>query len=1071
MKHEWDRRLGLSVSAACLALLLVTAGSLRGEAEFLRGDANADGTLDVGDAVRTLLAVYVGGTPLTCADAADTNDDGKLTVGDPLFTLTYLFIGGAAPRPPSGVCGLDPTADSLSCAAHLYCEGNELPRIGQSEFETPLAYWAWWNRFGGPGMAEDAAGPPAPGAEPAAPAPGAERKIEESDIYKIQGPFLFALNRYRGLQVIDLSDLANPDVVGQLPVYGNPKEMYVRGDKAFIIVSDFLRFSPVTDVGLSPIPFYGSVLRIVDISDPTNPTVESDVELRGQYQDSRIVGDILYLVADHSPNNYYSPLEQKVQVLSVDIGDPGAIRLVESRDFPRRGWEQHLNVTAQSMYVADSIYDWQSARQYQTTIQYVDISDPAGAIRVRGKVNTAGMVRDRWSMDEHLGVLRVAASQSWGNGDVYLSTFSVSNPDELLRLGGYTMRVNETITASAFDGTRGYVVTYRNIDPLFTFDLSDPKRPRLMGELEMTGWLDFMVPLGDRIVALGHEDILKADGSRDRSLAVSLVDVADLAKPTLLSRVQVGADWGQIPAERDDFAKVFRVLPEDGMLLFPFHSWDWRDWRSTAGVQLIDFSRERLTKRGLITDAGWVERGIPYPTDNVLTLSSEVFQALDIRDRDVPRLLSRLELARNVASFAPLPDGQHAVQLAGDWALGELYLVVTELDDPNSVRPTARIFLPAPYGRMFINGSMVYLLSVEPKDAAQRYGEQVTVARAIDFSNPRQPAVRGSVQLPELIWPSYGYWMWGSGDEVVQVNGSTLALHRNVYSWWGPCRGCDVLAVAEGVAPPGPVESPDHTVVLLDMANADAPKVASRVTIPDVDWCWGLQASAQGSTIYLSSYRARYTEDNLTMAKYLLHRIDAADPANPVQLPVVNTPGMFLGAREESNVIYTLENRWDKRAQAQRNVLYALELRADDKAYVLSLAEIAGSINGIQIDGQAAVAVSHLSELALNDQGQQTWTNRSKLFTVDLGDPSQIAVAGEAELPQTWPYLREVEGGRAFLGFWDGILSYQVSDLKQPSFEKFFRTQGWPQELVVDGDKAYLPSGYYGVQVLDLSSR
>jgi hypothetical protein len=72
-------------------------------------------------------------------------------------------------------------------------------------------------------------------------------------------------------------------------------------------------------------------------------------------------------------------------------------------------------------------------------------------------------------------------------------------------------------------------------------------------------------------------------------------------------------------------------------------------------------------------------------------------------------------------------------------------------------------------------------------------------------------------------------------------------------------------------------------------------------------------------------------------------------------------------------------------------------------------------------------------------------------------------------LPQTWPYLRAVEGGRAFLGFWDGLFSYDVRDATQPTFERFFRTQGWPQELVVEGDKVYLPSGPYGVQVLDLS--
>ena len=102
---------------------------------------------------------------------------------------------------------------------------------------------------------------------------------------------------------------------------------------------------------------------------------------------------------------------------------------------------------------------------------------------MRGQAPIPGMVRDRWSMDEHEGVLRVASGTAWGNGDVFLTTIDVTNPDSLLQLGQATLHVNENLTAARFDGTRGYLVTYRNIDPLFIFDLSDPRNPRQKGEL------------------------------------------------------------------------------------------------------------------------------------------------------------------------------------------------------------------------------------------------------------------------------------------------------------------------------------------------------------------------------------------------------------------------------------------------------------------------------------------------------------------------------------------------------------------------------------------------------------
>jgi hypothetical protein len=88
----------------------------------------------------------------------------------------------------------------------------------------------------------------------------------------------------------------------------------------------------------------------------------------------------------------------------------------------------------------------------------------------------------------------------------------------------------------------------------------------------MSGWLDFIVPVGgDRLVALGHEDLTGGVGPRDFPLAVFLID-ASPPTPTLLSRVTLDGAWGWVPGDRDDFAKVFRVLPEIGLIVFPFQT-------------------------------------------------------------------------------------------------------------------------------------------------------------------------------------------------------------------------------------------------------------------------------------------------------------------------------------------------------------------------------------------------------------------------------------------------------------------------------------------------------------------
>lgn len=83
---------------------------------FIRGDVNADASVDLADAVASLQVLFVIGTPyFSCEDAGDADDDGLLTIGDPIEILNSLFLAGSPPLPPPSMCGLDPTTDALGC--------------------------------------------------------------------------------------------------------------------------------------------------------------------------------------------------------------------------------------------------------------------------------------------------------------------------------------------------------------------------------------------------------------------------------------------------------------------------------------------------------------------------------------------------------------------------------------------------------------------------------------------------------------------------------------------------------------------------------------------------------------------------------------------------------------------------------------------------------------------------------------------------------------------------------------------------------------------------------------------
>lgn len=85
--------------------------------QFLRGDSNGDGSVNLDDALAILSFTYLGGAAPPCLAAADANDDGTIDVADVVFTAVYAVGGGVAPSAPFPDCGLEPQVSTLSCAS------------------------------------------------------------------------------------------------------------------------------------------------------------------------------------------------------------------------------------------------------------------------------------------------------------------------------------------------------------------------------------------------------------------------------------------------------------------------------------------------------------------------------------------------------------------------------------------------------------------------------------------------------------------------------------------------------------------------------------------------------------------------------------------------------------------------------------------------------------------------------------------------------------------------------------------------------------------------------------------
>ena len=91
-----------------------------GGSQFIRGDADGDGTVNIVDPISVLR--YLSGTQsIDCLDAIDANDNGVVNLVDAVYMFHYLFLFGDPPMPPWPACGGDPSPDSIDCASFPFC--------------------------------------------------------------------------------------------------------------------------------------------------------------------------------------------------------------------------------------------------------------------------------------------------------------------------------------------------------------------------------------------------------------------------------------------------------------------------------------------------------------------------------------------------------------------------------------------------------------------------------------------------------------------------------------------------------------------------------------------------------------------------------------------------------------------------------------------------------------------------------------------------------------------------------------------------------------------------------------
>lgn len=248
----------------------------------------------------------------------------------------------------------------------------------------------------------------------------------------------------------------------------------------------------------------------------------------------------------------------------------------------------------------------------RTEVHRFDITG-TGAPRYVSSGAVSGRLLNQYSLSEFQGNLRVATTtgaQVFGDArDKSESGVYVLNADTLSQVGSVTgLGKGERIYSVRFIGGLGYVVTFRQVDPLYALDLRNPTAPKVTGELKITGYSAYLHPGGEgRLIGIGQEASQKG---RTLGTQISLFDVNDPANPRILSRFHQPKSGSE--SEWDPHA--FLYWPKSGLAVLPLTSYD-DDWADGSSALVLNVSGSGITKVGVIKHPRSTQKGEFAPAD------------------------------------------------------------------------------------------------------------------------------------------------------------------------------------------------------------------------------------------------------------------------------------------------------------------------------------------------------------------------------------------------------------------------------------------------------------------------
>lgn len=442
--------------------------------------------------------------------------------------------------------------------------------------------------------------------------------VDESDFVKTNGKYIYQVVDGK-VNIIETNDGKNMKLLDPItfPSTFTPFQLFLHEDKLLVIghsYEEMKREDVSSKVAESLIAPSESTKAIVfDVRSPKKPIEERTLSIEGHIVSSRKIDNKIYLVTNQHPQYWlmqeyedadlrpkYSDSTVSEDKLAIDYdeiqyfpdsNEPNYI-LIAAFDLEKPeqeatittylGGGNEMYMSKENLYLAvqnwptremleDKVVEPLSTNIYKFSIDDLDV-------RFHSSTEVEGRILNQFSMDEHEGYFRVATTKGMVWDEERPSSNNLFIYDENLKEVSSLKDLarGERIYSARFMGEKIYIVTFKETDPLFVIDASEPLNPKVLGELKIPGFSNYLHPLDENhLIGFGHDTkVVPSKDSKEpliltEGVKLSLFDITDMKNPKEMFTEIIGGRGTYSPLNYDHKALLYH--PEKKLFAFPIN--------------------------------------------------------------------------------------------------------------------------------------------------------------------------------------------------------------------------------------------------------------------------------------------------------------------------------------------------------------------------------------------------------------------------------------------------------------------------------------------------------------------